>query len=209
MAGERAPVPVYAVTSQTGIVLSSVADSQFYREAYLGQNREEVGRNRFITDESPNGVGTAIRRMTELYPWASANARSGPDLEGIGNTSIYYVSLRHTHGSLDTYLDGRTESPFREYQVKSLETVPRTATTNVSQGVKVTVNRTHATGPMQITVTDNRTGGALAANVTINGNSVGPTGPDGQLWTLTPKQAVRIEVTTAGGRTVGERFFAR
>ncbi|WP_436928671.1 DUF7096 domain-containing protein [Halosimplex halobium] len=209
MAGERAPVPAYAVTSQTGIVLASIDGSQFRREAYLGQNREQIGRNQFITDDSPNGVGTAVRRMTELYPWASANARSGPDVQGIGNTSIYYVELRHPHGSLGTYLDGRSESSFREFQTKSLEDVPRTATTNTSEGVELTVNRTHATGPMQVLVTDELTGEPLAANVTVNGHRLGSTGADGELWTLTPKQAVRIEVTTAGGRTVDERFFAR
>jgi hypothetical protein len=209
MAGERPPVPVYAVTSQTGIVLSSIDGSQFHREAYLGQNREQVGRNRFVTDESPNGAISAVQRMTELYPWASANARTGPNVQGIGNTTIYFVELRHPHGTLGTYLDGRSESPFREYQVKSLGDVPRTATTNASEGINLTVNRTHATGPMQIAVTDNLTGEPLAADVTINGADVGSTGADGKLWTLTPKQAVRIEVTTSGGRTVRERFFAR
>ncbi|QLH76105.1 hypothetical protein HZS55_01750 [Halosimplex rubrum] len=208
MAGERTSVPAYTVTSQTGTVLSSIERSQYYREAYLGQNREQVGRDRFVTDADPNGVGNAIGRMTQLYPWASLNARSGPTVEPIGNTSIYYVSLRHSHGTLDTYLDGRTESPFRELQTKPLENTPLTATTNTSQGVELTVNRTHATGPMQIVVRDNLTGDALAANVTINGDDVGSTGDDGRLWTLTPKQAVRIEVTTAGGRTVRERFFA-
>ncbi|ELZ28891.1 hypothetical protein C475_04616 [Halosimplex carlsbadense 2-9-1] len=208
MAGERPPVPVYAVTSQTGIVLSSVDRSQYYREAYLGQNREEVGPDLFVTEGSPNGVVAAVSRMTELYPWASSNSRSGPNVEGIGNTSIYYVSLRHSHGSLGTYLDGRTESPFREIQTKSLEATPRTATTNASQGVELTVNRTHATGPMQISVRDNLTGDALEANVTINGDDVGSTGADGELWTLTPKQAVRLEVTTSDGRTVRDRFFA-
>ncbi|WP_436908530.1 DUF7096 domain-containing protein [Halosimplex marinum] len=209
MAGERAPVPVYAVTSQTGIVLSSIDGSQFHREAYLGQNREQVGRDRFITDESPNGVRAAVQRTTQLYPWASANTRTGPNVQGIGNTTIYFVQIRHPHGTLGTYLDGRTESPFREYQVQSLEDAPRTATTNASGGVALTVNRTHATGPMQITVTDNLTAEPLAADVTINGADVGSTGADGELWTLTPKQAVRIEVTTSDGRTVRERFFAR
>ncbi|QPV61204.1 hypothetical protein I7X12_10505 [Halosimplex litoreum] len=208
MAGERPSVPVYAVTSQTGIVLSSAERSQYHREAYLGQNREQVGPDRFVTDDSPNGVVTAVSRTTELYPWVSSNSRSGPSVEGIGNTSIYFVELRHPHGSLNTYLDGRTESPFREVQTKSLEDVPLTATTNSSQGVDLTVNRTHATGPMQISVRDNLTGDALEANVTVNGADVGSTGDDGDLWTLTPKQAARIEVTTSDDRTVRERFFA-
>jgi hypothetical protein len=208
MAGERPPVPVYAVTSQTGIVLSSIERSQYHREAYLGQNREQVGPDRFVTDDSPNGVVTAVSRTTELYPWVSSNSRSGPPVEGIGNTSIYFVELRHPHGSLNTYLDGRTESPFREVQTKSLEDVPLTATTNASQGVELTVNRTHATGPMQISVRDNVTGDALEANVIVNGDDLGSTGDDGDLWALTPKQAVRLEVTTSDGRTVRERFFA-
>ncbi|MFC7196787.1 hypothetical protein ACFQL4_22620 [Halosimplex aquaticum] len=208
MTGDRGPVPVYAVTSQTGIVLASTQGSQYYREAYIGDNRDKIGPDRFVTESTPNGVRAAVSRMTELYPWVSNNAREGPDVETIGNTSIYYVKVGHPHGSLDTYLDGRTESVFREFQTKRLSALPTRTTTNASDGVALRVNRTHATGPMHLTVTDNETGEPLDATVTINGNEVGSTGDDGRLWTLTPHQAVRIKITTPDGRTVAERFFA-
>lgn len=207
MAGQRAPVSVYAVTSQTGIVLASKEGSQYYREAYLGQSREETGPNQFVSDGDPSGVSTANSRATELYPWVYDNIRSGPNVEIIGNTSVYYVQLGHPQGSLDTYLDGRTGSAFREFQVKQLSTLPGRTTANESNGLRLTVNRTHATGPMELTVADSATAGPVDATVRINGETVGQTGSDGRLWALTPHQGVRIEVT-ADGRTVTERFLA-
>lgn len=208
MTGTRAPIQVYTVTSGTGIVLASNEGPLYYREAYLGQNRRVTGENNFISDGDPSGVSTANTRATELYPWVYDNIRSGPNVEIVGNTSIYYVQLGHPHGSLDTYLDGRTDSTFREIQVKNLPSLPTRTTTNVSNGLELTVNRTHATGPMSVSVSDSATGGPLDATVTVNGNEVGDTGSDGQLWTITPQQSVRISVTTDDGRTVTKRFFA-
>jgi hypothetical protein len=208
MAGSRDSIPVYTVTSQTGVVLTSVQGSLYYREAYLGQNRDQVGTDRFVTDSDPSGVSTANNRATQLYPWVYDNIRSGPDVETIGNTSIYYVRLGHPHGSLDTYLDGRTESVFREFQGKSLDALPVTTSSNVSDGLSLRVNRTHSTGPMELVVTDNATGDPVDATVVVNGDEVGSTGSDGRLWTLTPQRAVRVSVTTDTGRSVTERFFA-
>lgn len=208
MTGARAPIQVYTVTSETGIVLASNPGSQYYREAYLGQNRKETGENTFISDGDPSGISTANTRATELYPWVYDNIRSGPNVEIVGNTSIYYVQLGHPHGSLDAYLDGRTDSTFREIQVKNQQSLPTRTTRNVSNGLELIVNSTHSTGPMSVSVGDSVTGGSLDATVTVNGNEVGNTGSDGKLWTITPQQSVRISVTTDDGRTVSERFFA-
>ncbi|MFB6141513.1 MAG: hypothetical protein ABEJ26_13885 [Halosimplex sp.] len=208
MSGARQPVPVYAVTSETGIVLASTTGSQYYREAYLGQNRKQIGRNNFVSGSDPSGISTANSRATQLYPWVYDNIRSGPNVEIVGNTSVYYVELGHPQGSLDTYLDGRSEDAYREFQVKSLPDLPTRTTRNVSRNVRLQVNRTHSTGPMEVGVTDNLTGRPLEATVSVNGVVVGSTGEDGRLWTLTPHQTVRIQVTTADNRTVRERFFA-
>ncbi|WP_123535530.1 PspA/IM30 family protein [Halosimplex salinum] len=209
MSGARDPLSVYTVTSQTGVVLAAKEGSLYYREAYLGQNRNQVGTNEFVTEDDPSGISNANTRATQLYPWVYDNYRSGPNVEPIGNTSIYYVQLGHPHGSLDTYLDGRSGDAFREYQTKPLDALPTRQTTNVSSNVRLTINRTHATGPMEIVVTDNLTGESLDATVTVNGHDVGSTGDDGRLWTLTPQRSVRITVTTESGRTVHERFFSR
>jgi len=206
MTGARDPVPVYTLTSQTGVVLTSIQESLYYREAYLGQNREQTGSNRFVSDGDPSGVSTANSRATELYPWVYDNIRSGPNVEIVGNTSVYYVRLGHPHGSLDTYLDGRTESVFREFQVKSLDAVPVRTSTNVSDGLSLRVNRTHETGPMELSVRNNATGTPVDATVVVNGEVVGSTGDDGRLWTLTPQRDVRISVTTDSGQSVSERF---
>jgi len=208
MTGARDPVPVYTLTSQTGIVLASIQGSLYYREAYLGQNRDQVGSDRFVTDSDPSGVSTANSRATELYPWVYDNIRSGPNVETIGNTSVYYVRLGHPQGSLDTYLDGRTESVFREFQVTSLDTAPVRTSTNVSDGLSLRVNRTHRTGPMELSVTNNATDTPVDAAVVVNGEVVGSTGDDGRLWTLAPRRAVRISVTTDNGRSVSERLSA-
>ncbi|WP_459193698.1 DUF7096 domain-containing protein [Halosimplex sp. J119] len=208
MTGDRGPVPVYTVTSPTGIVLASNQGSRYYREAYLGQNREKVGTDYFVNSDDSTGLSAANNRATELYPWVYQNNRGTMSVDVIGTTSIYYIRTGHPHGSLDTYLDGRTESAFREFQTKRIDALPTRSTTNATDDVVLQVNRTHATGPMELLVTDNETGQPLDASVTINGAEVGSTGSDGRLLTLAPHQAVRISVTTEDGRTVTERFFA-
>lgn len=205
ISGEREPFVTYTVTSADSVVTAYTGEQLFYREAFRGSNRAYTGANRFVSEDDPRGFSAADQRAKELYPWAYAYGGGGVDT--FVNTTIYEVTLDNPHGTLDVYLDGRTTDAFREIQRKGLSLLPTTPRGNVSNGVRLTVNRTHATGPLQVAVAED-TGEPLNATVTVNGHRIGSTGSDGRLWTVTPYQQVRVVVETADGRRVTLSFFA-
>jgi len=205
VSGERAPFTVYTVTSADGVVTAHTDGRLFHREAYLGANRAYSGANLFVSEDDPRGFSAADQRAKELYPWAYAYGGGGVDT--FVNTTIYEVTLDNPHGTLDVYLDGRTTDAYREIQRKGVALLPTVPRGNVSSGIRLQVNRTHGTGPLEVHVTED-TGEPLNATVTVNGYEVGATGADGRLWTVTPYQQVRIAVETADGRTVTLGFYA-
>lgn len=205
IAGQRAPVSVYALTSENALVLSTAGDDRFYRDAYVPDDREPVGPDRFVTEDDSSGITGAIDRVKALYPWAYAD--TVPSLEKFSGTSVYRVRLDHSQGRLTTYLDGTTETSFRELQRLQVEDLPTEPVTNRTDELVVTVDRTYGTGPMEVTTTDPATGEPVDSTVLVNGNTVGVTGADGSLWTVTPHRFVRIVVVTDDAR-VRLSFFA-
>jgi hypothetical protein len=206
MAGQRPATDVYVLTSTNGLVLSTTGRARAHREAHLPDDRAPNSPDQFVTESDDSGITAASTRASELYPWAYADA--GPSIQRLGRTSVYFVGLDHSHGELETYLDGATQSAFRERQRLRLGRVPTdTTTANETAQLAVRVNRTYGTGPMEVRVTDPATGRPVDANVTINQYRVGSTGPDGRLWTTAPHRSVRIEVTS-GDDTVRVSFFA-
>lgn len=203
--GQRPATDVYALTSTSGLVLSTTDDERVYREAHLPNNREPVGPDRFVTENDPTGITAANERASQLYPWAYSD--TGPSLDRFGRTSVYQISLDHSQGTLTTFLDGTTETSFRELQVLQVDRLPTTTVANQTTGLAVRVNRTYGTGPMEVTAVDRGTGEPAAATVVVNGVTVGTTGADGSLWTVTPHRSVRIEVRTPSA-TVELSFFA-
>lgn len=221
MRGESAPVRVFVETSDTGIVLSTVTgsefDRQYVREAFLPTARDPDGDDRFRTDRGYD-LEAARQRASELYPWTFDNA--GPTSTGLRTgepylyrAGVYSVSVDHPHGTagqgdLVIFLDGATGEVFREIQFKDVSDVPTIAPrTNVSGGVVVEVNRTHIGGPLSVRVSSNVTDEPVAAQVFLDGQPVGTTGPDGLLWTVAPREAFTV-TAAVGDRnvTVGPMF---
>jgi hypothetical protein len=142
-----------------------------------------------------------------LYPWAFANDPSARGARGFGNTSVYRISVDHTHGSLVSYLDGATQNVFREVQRKQLVSIPLdTRVANNTTSLRLQVNTTHESGPMHVEVTRPKTGLPVVSEVTVDGERVGTTDTDGDLWTVRPRGPTRINATTASGDRVTLRF---
>lgn len=207
-AGSASPAQtLYVVTSSDGIVLASTDDRRFHREAYLGDSREPGGPDRFAQGPDP-GTVNASDRAAELYPWLYNQIL--PSTRQFGNTSVYYVSAETRTGiRFDAYLDGATRDVFREVQSKRVASMPTYTVANRSDTLRIRANHTHGTGPMEVAVTDPDTGEPVNASVTVNGHTVGSTGDDGRIRTITPYDAVRIRATTADGDTIWLPFFAR
>jgi len=202
-AGQSPATTAYAVTSSNAVVLGTTDGTQFYREAHLPDNYAAGEPNQFVTDDDPGGITGANERGNELYPWAYADAqRSLNQLSG----SAYRVTLDHSQGTLESYLDGSTRSVFHEVQTLRVDRPPTATTTNETSALVLRVNRTYGTGPMEVRVVDAATGRPVDATVRVNGYPVGTTGPDGSLWTTTPHRQANV-VAEADGETVAVTFF--
>ena len=215
MRGTAEPVRVFVETSETAVVLATVTGSEFnrqyVREAYLPTARNPDGTDGFRTDRGYD-LEAARSRASELYPWTFENA--GPTSTGLRTgepylyrAGVYSVTVDHPHGTagqgdLVTYIDGATGEVFREVQFKDLSEVPTLEPrTNRSAGLLLSVNRTHAGGPLSVRVQSNATADPVGAAVSVNGEPVGTTGPDGRLWTLAPREAFTVTAST-GDRNV-------
>jgi len=198
-AGAAEPSAIYVEASSEGYMLSTIADDQYTRETYLGSERDSSATDQFAqTDDSLGAVNT---RAGNLYPWLYSEQY--PSVQAYGRSAIYQIQANHPNGQLTAYLDGGTTNVFFETQTLELTTVDRSeVATNVNQSVRVRVQESFESGPMLVTVTDNRTSSTKEATVRISGKRIGTTGPDGTLWTVEPRGDYTVTVTTQDGDSV-------
>lgn len=180
-----------------GLVVATIGNGEYRREALDGTQRDPGGLNQF-TNRSAVGIGVAYERANQLYPWIfRANVAPGPATR-YGNTSVYSIAVDHSHGQLTTYLDGATENVFREVQRKRLAVIPvHRVGAETRSDLQIVVNGTHATGPLQVGV--RRPGGEpVDARILIDGSPVGSSGSDGRLWTIQPEGEFTVNATRGG-----------
>ncbi|WP_276299435.1 DUF7096 domain-containing protein [Halorussus lipolyticus] len=185
--GETAPRKVYVSTADTGIVLSTIDGDTYIRELVRKDNRDPSAPPNLSPIQAQNAV-------LDRYSWASEHLR-GTNTFRYGSTSILSVSVTHQQGELVAYVDGGTEKVFKEVQYKQLTgnhaLPPGPADVNSSENVTLAVNRTYPGGPLRVKLT-NATGAPLQGRITVAGDSVGRTDPNGVLWTLGPSEEFRV-----------------
>jgi hypothetical protein len=195
------PIAVYAEVSETGVVLAAIDNGRYVREAYLPTERDEG------PPEGPASISGALGRVIEVYPWAW-NHSTGVRSAGGPGAGSYRFTLFHQQGRLSTYLDSETGAVFREIQAKPLRGVPTAPAVTASEaGLRVAVNRTYATGPMNVSVTAAGSGEPIDATVSIEDRTVGRTGSKGYLWAISPRGIINVTVAD-GNRTATVRLAA-
>ncbi|WP_225335178.1 DUF7096 domain-containing protein [Halomicrobium urmianum] len=195
---------VYVESSLTGYTMAVVDGTTYHRETYLGSERNTSAPDQF-RESDQYVVDAANERGRELYPWV--RNETNPFGRGLGGTSIYLFRGDYDGGQLRAYLDGGTTDVFREHQRQRVDDVPVSDTLRFeNQSVSVEVERTYQTGPMRVNVTDAATGEPVGSTVALNGDPVGHTGPDGELWTVDPRAGVPVIVVTDDGRRVTDRL---
>lgn len=182
--GQVEPTRIYVETGPRGVVLTTIVDGTYVREAYRGavRNREDGG----IT------AARALNVTAGSYPaiWA---ARLPGGVQATGSGDTFVATVPHTRGRLTAFVDAGSERVFKEYQRIDLATYEgRPAATNVRSGLELVVNRTYPGGPLRIAVLDAETGRPVNATVTISQGPekevvVGTTGTDGVVWTISPR----------------------
>lgn len=199
MLGSQGPTQVYAESADDALVLATISEDTYLRQATIRSERNLGGEDQFV-----DLWRDATERTDRLYPWTfdSNNIRGLDPFNLQQNNQIYAVRAEHAQGELTVYLDGATRSVFHENQRKPIDRLPLTRTvTNESGSATVTVELANQAGPMRVTVT-NQTGAPVeAATVGINGSPVGQTDDAGRLWAVQPSGTFEINATTADGST--------
>ena len=144
----------------------------------------------------------AYQRAREAYPWAVENLVSGLSVTGFGESPIYAVQLTHSHGDLETYLDGRTTNVFYEVQTLQLSSLPtETIATNTTDDLQIEVGAT-AVGPQVVTVQNATTGEEAIADITVTGESRSRSTIDSRLWLLGTNEERTITARHPNGTAV-------
>ena len=202
MSGENDAFRVYVETTDGGIVLARVTGNRYVREAFLDSEYQQPGPDQFAEGEQAP-ISAAYERARTLYPWTFENSITVPSATGYGSTSVYQIKVDHSQGVLTSYIDGTTTNVFRETQEKRLSQLPVAINaTNRNRNLTIAAGLTHESGPLNVSVAHTATGDHADARVTLDGQYVGRTGPDGTLWTIRPHGPVTVNATTETGERV-------
>lgn len=177
-------------------VRGASADHRFYvgvgsgsvALAYLDDGRyvRDATRMEFYTPDRPGipGLVEQLNHAKELYPWVFNNTAGSSTLTPFPPYA-YVVDVPHTQGYLVSYI-GSTGAVYHEEQRLVLDRLPVERDLVVTQNnTTLAVDRTYAGGPLYVNVT-NATGAPLDARIAVANETVGRTGADGTLWTLSP-----------------------
>lgn len=192
LAGERGATRVHVVAAETGVVLSTLADGQYVREATDWWHRNATGDRRLETSID------ALNRAGDLYPWVvSQRGSNRVDWRGTG---IWRWEATHSQGRLTSYIDASTRDAFRETQRLRVADMPTTMVlASTGSGLRVELQRTYPGGPLRVLVEDAATDAVVDARVSVGGHELGHIGADGLVVTLEPRPPYTVNVTGADG----------
>lgn len=191
-----APSRIHVETVSEGIVIATVDRSTdtYLREAYDPSAKTEDIGDRYDENPSP-----ALARFGELYPW-TIDGFDSISVLGPEQVRLYRFGATHSHGNLETYLDGGSTDVLYERQWIDSGGIPSSNVGRTDGDLRIIATTTRAGGPLGITVIDTTTDSEVDAEIELNGDTIGST--DGsRLWTVAPRGSVTINATN-DGRTV-------
>ncbi|MEF8937651.1 DUF7094 domain-containing protein [Halobacteriaceae archaeon SHR40] len=200
MTGAGDPALVYSQSAEEVLVLATIDDETYVRQATL---RDE--RNLGAEDQFTDLWRDATNRAGSLYPWAfsSENLRDVDPFNLEVYSQVYAVRAQHSHGELSVYLDGATRNVFHENQLKRVQSLPVTQSVqNESDDLVGNVSLTNGAGPMLVSVTDDAGAPIEDASIIVDSDPVGLTDSDGELWVVQPSGEAEVGITTEGDETV-------
>lgn len=183
--GTEPPTRVFVTTGPEGYELATIDNGTYVREAYRGAVRDNDPSAPVEDAESE-----LIEAFRQSYPVLTGKWGE-PSGEGSGTTFV--LSTGGEGGNVTAFVDSSQKRVFKEYQYLDVDRLPAAGTaSNVQSGLNLTVNRSYPGGPVKVSVTDAETGEPVNATVTLSqngqrGSTIGRTGDDGVLWTLSPR----------------------
>jgi len=186
--GESQIGSIYIAASQGGMVLATIKNGKYLREAYVWDQESSSGG--ISLDE-------AISRTATLYPIAY-DSKVSQQTGIMGKGRGYQIEIGFESGSLTSYLDGGTRNVFYEIQERKLGIVESESKIEfIGDSTKVVIGRSFVGGPLKVEVYDENTGGTAPAMMLI-GTSREEKISRGGTWILAPKENTKIVVEMNG-----------
>lgn len=187
--GETGGSDIHVETSEGAVVLATIHDGQYVREAFRTDRWNRAG--------GTIGSEEAINTTAESYPETAALREA----DAFGAGSVQRITIAHDAGELRTFVSGGSNQVFVEHQRIDLDAFPDVdPVSTTADGFNATVDRSYPGGPVQVTVVDDEDGDP-ATDVTVtksvdggDSEAIGTTGDDGVVWTLSPGDSYRITV---------------
>lgn len=199
--GEReASTRVYVAATTESVVLSTVDDGQYVRESFRGDLRERDG----------SGINEEVAQNVTARSYPEVWAATGGSISGQGSGGTFQFDLRYPNGTLTTFVAGSSEQVFIEHHRMDLDGVETGEAVSRTLDLTVSVNRTFPGGPLRINVTEPGSDDPVNAVVKVGREGsespeIGTTGPDGVLWTVSPRGEFVVTVIEVGSTDISTR----
>lgn len=191
MRGDAPPTRLYIEVSESGVVVATIEDGRYVREAYRADQRD-------TETISAMSINEAVALSRELYPVAYNSSENIRTSIGGLTGGLYQLDIELREGTIRTFMDGATRGAFFEVQERRLDLLgPRPSVVGTDNGTRLVVNRSYPGGPLQVVVAAEETGEPRQTTVVVEGARF-ETGTDGLLWTLSPAGPGPFEVMAVG-----------
>lgn len=193
--GDRQPATIFLKSSPNGTVLAMLDDGTYIREAYRADYRT-LGESQRI------GVTELFDEVVPQYYAGIRNRSTSSQVQQYSGRDLVTVMFQLSGGSVEIYFDSDTRQPFYEIQQYQDPAAfdPDAPTVSASNdGLRLTVRRTIAGGPLKISTISNETDRPVPSTVIIDGDRI-MTNEDGVVWTLFPPEPqLTIRAVGPGG----------
>lgn len=191
--GEIDPTRVYVEANASGVVLATVEDGYFYREAYRSDARDPASEPRL------HSLGESEERIAELYPEIFPAARWSYSEVGYGT---HRGAGTYAEGTITVYLDRATTDAYREYLTLRLDGVETTTLgSETEDGVRLGVEGTVPGGPAVVSLVNAGTDAPLSGAVSVDGRQLEGTDDEGELWIVLAREPMTI-TASVGSTTI-------
>lgn len=186
--GQQAQNRFFVATGAESVVLATTVEGAYLREAFRG--------DRYSAGGSDIGPEAALDIAAESYPGFWETRQNNTDVTGTDGN--YLVRIPHERGLLHAYVDGESESVYKEIQRRPLAEFEHEETVRTTRdGLQLTINHTYPGGPIEIRLVDAADETPVDANVTISEGGqeselLGRSGADGTILTLSPQTEYTI-----------------
>ena len=213
MQGGNSSVDIYSFIGKNSIILTSITDQSYIRQATLFDERDLNFSDSFRDGEFW-GAGNAYDYLTSpsnnLYPWVFEEDNFNEISVGRDDASIYSqvykFDILHKQGELTVYLDGGTRNIFHENQISPVGERPITdVKVNDTGSLELRAEMTTKSTPMNISLIDSTGNPVEDALVEIksqqiDGSFSGKTNKNGVSVMVQPYGSFKIVATTQQGK---------